>query len=582
MPFAAPAIPSLAVTQLKAVAESRFPDQVQVDILHLNHDFARHIGDLPAYQHVLGNYGFMTGIGDWFFRQAAFPDAPDNTAEYFERYYEGADPVSRRAWDSLIKHRAGLDAYLDSVIARYRMVEADIVGFTALFAQTVASFALARRLKAANPGVTIIMGGVACSDDMGAEFAKRIEAVDCFFSGPGLVSFSEFLKNYLDGNRPGRGQPITGEELDINAELRLDYDSFLDSLDHVLPEGAGERVLLFETSRGCWWAAKQVCTFCGLNGPSLTYRAMKPERALAEFNTLFKYAPRCNFFSGTDTILPSNYLKDVIPSLRPPAGVKIQYELRAQFREEDLEKLCAAGITVLQPGIESLSTATLKLMKKGISAFQNLRFLKACAKFPVEVGWNLLIYSPGESEATYERYLRDMPMLTHLHPPQGVSLIGFVRYSEYFARAKEFGLELQPEDHYRLTFPFDEPALARVALKFRDVKAPVEQQSDWLQRLTAAADRWRALWLNQARLCLAQDGGATFVYDSRSGTPIQHRLDATMQAVLELLESPQGASDIAARLPQLPATDVERALAFFREHGLVFEEGGRYLSLVIT
>jgi magnesium-protoporphyrin IX monomethyl ester (oxidative) cyclase len=570
------------VTQLKAVAEVRFPDHVQVEILHLNHDFAHHIGDLAAYQHVLGNYGFMTGIGDWFFRQSAFPDAPDNTAEYFERYYDGADPASRRAWDSLIKHRAGLDAYLDSVIARYRMAEADIVGFTVLFAQTVASFALARRLKAANPRVTIVMGGVACSDDMGMEFAKQIAAVDYFFSGPGLVSFPEFLKNHLDGNQPSRGQPITGEELDINAELRLDYDSFLDSLDRTLPKGAVETVLLFETSRGCWWAAKQVCTFCGLNGPSLTYRAMRPERALAEFDTLFQYAPRCHFFSGADTILPSNYLKDVIPSLRPPSGVKIQYELRAQFREEDLAKLCAAGITVLQPGIESLSTATLKLMKKGISAFQNLRFLKACSKLPVEVGWNLLIFSPGESEATYEHYLHYMPLLTHLHPPQGVSLIGFVRYSDYFARAREFGLELQPEDHYRLTFPFDEAALERIALKFRDVNAPVERQSDWLQRLNLAADRWRTLWLNQARLCFVRDGGVTLIYDSRSGTPIRHALDATKQAVMELLELPRTASEIEAGLPQLPAADVERALAFFREHGLVFEENSRYLSLVIA
>ncbi len=586
MPFAAPAIPSLAVTQLKAVAEARFADQIQVKILHLNHDFAHHIGDLVAYQHVSGNYGFMTGIGDWFFRQAAFPEAPDNTAQYFDRYYAEADPASRRAWDCLIKHRAGLDAYLDSVIARYRMAEADIVGFTTLFAQTVASFALARRLKAANPCVTVVMGGVACSDDMGREFSKQIEVVDYFFSGPGLISFPKFLKNYLAGNRLSRGQPITGEELDINAEVQLDYDSFLDSLDRILPKGSVEPVLLFETSRGCWWAAKQVCTFCGLNGLSLTYRAMRSERALDEFVTLFKYAPRCNFFSGVDTILPSNYLKDVIPALRPPPGVKIQYELRAQFREEDLAKLCAAGITVLQPGIESLSTTTLKLMKKGMSAFQNLRFLKACSKFPVEVGWNLLIYSPGESEATYERYLYDIPLLTHLHPPQGVSLIGFVRYSDYFDRARDFGLELRPEDHYRLTFPFDESALERVALKFRDVNAPRERQSAWLQRLNAATDRWRIRWLNQdqqveARLCLVRDGDATFVYDSRTGTLVKHTLDAPMQAVLGLLEIPRTTTDIFASLPQFPPANVEKALAFFCKHGLVFEEDGRYLSLVI-
>jgi len=557
MPFASPAIPSLALTQLKAVV----PAGIEAEILHLNHDFAKHIGDLDAYRHVLSDYGFMTGIGDWFFRQAAFPDAPDNTVEYFERYYAG----SRDVWDVLIKHRAGLDAFLDSLIAKYRMDEADVVGFTALFAQTVASFAMARRLKLANPKLITVMGGAACAEEMGLEYSKQVDVIDYFFDGPGLVSFPKFLT----GDFPKSTKVISGADLDINTDLPLDYDSFLDSLGRSFPKGTVEPVLLFETSRGCWWANKQVCTFCGLNGPLLTYRAMSTAKALAEFDALFQYVPRCKFFSGADTILPGNYLKDVIPSLRPPTGVKIQYELRAQFREEELAQLCAAGITVLQPGIESLSTATLKLMKKGISAFQNLRFLKACSKFPVEVGWNLLIYSPGESEETYERYLRLIPLLTHLHPPQAVSLIGFVRFSEYFAHAREFGLELRPEEHYRLTFPFDESALEHIAMKFYDVHAPVEKQSDWLVRLNAAVARWRTRWLNQARLCLVRDGDTTLVYDSRSGTSVQYPLDATMLAALKLLEQPRTAAEVG------------EPLAFFRERGLVFEEDGRYLSLVI-
>jgi ribosomal peptide maturation radical SAM protein 1 len=388
---------------------------------------------------------------------------------------------------------------------------------------------------------------------MGEEYARQVDWIDHFFIGPGLVSFPKFLAGEISD------KVIAGEELDINADVPLDYDSFLDSLD---PEV--KPVLLFETSRGCWWATKQVCTFCGLNGPSLTYHAKSPEKALAGFEALFQYAPRCTFFSGVDTILPGNYLKEVIPSLRPPPGVKIQYEVRAQFGEEDLAKLCVAGVTALQPGIESLSTATLKLMKKGTTAFQNLRFLKACSKFPVELGWNLLIYSPGESEETYERYLRLIPLLTHLHPPQAVSLIGFVRYSEYFQRAREFGLELRPEDHYRLAFPFDEAALERVAVKFCDTNAPVEKQNDWLVRLNDAVARWRERWLGQARLCVVGD----VLHDSRLGEAVQYRLDAATMAALKLLEQPRTSGEVG------------EALAFLVERALVFEEDGRYLSLV--
>lgn len=571
MPFASPSIPSLALTQLKAVV----PPEVQTEILYLNHDFAKHIGDLEAYRHVLSDYGFMTGIGDWFFRQSAFPDAADNTAEYFERYYDGAE---QPGWEVLLKCRANIDDFLDSLIVKYCMAEADVVGFTALFAQTVASFAMARRLKLANPNLTIIMGGAACSGEMGHEFAKQVDSIDCFFSGPGLVSFPKFLA----GDFPKSTKVISGAELDINTDVPLDYDTFLDSLERAYPGGEVKPILLFETSRGCWWGARQRCAFCGLNGPSLRYRAMSPKRAIAQIDSLFKYAPRCSFIESVDTILPENYATDVMPALHPPPGLKIQYEVRPQLRESELSVLCAAGVTVLQPGIESLSTPTLKLMHKGTTAFQNVCFLKACSKFPLEIGWNLLIYSPGESEATYERYLRDLPLLMHLHPPRSACLVGFVRYSEYYEQAREYGLDLRPDDYYRLTFPFDGTAIGRVAVKFRDANADVERMNDWLRRLNDVVNCWRVRWLDQARLCRVRDRDVTLVCDSRAGTLVQHPLNATTRTVLEFLELPRTTADIAAGLPQLAAPDIEQALAFFREHGLVFEEGGRYLSLVIT
>jgi radical SAM superfamily enzyme YgiQ (UPF0313 family) len=40
--------------------------------------------------------------------------------------------------------------------------------------------------------------------------------------------------------------------------------------------------LLFEASRGCWWGAKHHCTFCGLNGLSMTFRSKSADRAYSE------------------------------------------------------------------------------------------------------------------------------------------------------------------------------------------------------------------------------------------------------------------------------------------------------------
>lgn len=43
-------------------------------------------------------------------------------------------------------------------------------------------------------------------------------------------------------------------------------------LQHVI-----EPQIPVETSRGCWWGEKHHCTFCGLNGLSMTSRNRSPE-----------------------------------------------------------------------------------------------------------------------------------------------------------------------------------------------------------------------------------------------------------------------------------------------------------------
>src|SRR5262249_32636381 len=87
MPFANVSLPSLALAQLNAMLDSRFQNQVEVEILHLNHDFARHIG-MDLYDYIVGSTdSHNAGLGDWIFRQAAFPDQPDNAEKYFRRYF---------------------------------------------------------------------------------------------------------------------------------------------------------------------------------------------------------------------------------------------------------------------------------------------------------------------------------------------------------------------------------------------------------------------------------------------------------------------------------------------------------------
>jgi len=64
------------------------------------------------------------------------------------------------------------------------------------------------------------------------------------------------------------------------------YGSFLDALETNFPDGAVEPLLLFETSRGCWWGERSHCTFCGLNGLDLAYRATRCDEPVIDAGPL--------------------------------------------------------------------------------------------------------------------------------------------------------------------------------------------------------------------------------------------------------------------------------------------------------
>ncbi len=597
MPFASPEAPSIALTQLKSVLEERFGDAVTVEILYLDLDFITYAGGLANYLRMSSGLGRLAGASDWFFRQVAFPEAPDNTQEYLDRFYfDDEDEESRLAKEFILEKRPGLGDEFDRLIDTYRLDEADVVGFTAMFYQTVASFAMARRIKDRNPELVTVIGGAACEAEMGVEIAKQVRQIDYVFSGPALVSFPRFIECRIAGDArscerirgvfsaanvagiEGGGCALTGEERNINEVVSLDYGGFLDRFEATFPDRELRAMLMFETSRGCSWGEKIACTFCGLNGTAMNYRSMTPENARDQMRSLFDYLPRCNFFLAVDTIVPDDYLEEVFPKLGTPKNAAMMYEVRPLLSEEQIATLCDAGVLVIQPGIEALSTPTLKLMRKGTTAFGNLRFLKTCSKYPMRVEWNLLIGSPGEDESTWETYLENLPLLAHLHPPTGSFPISFDRFSQYFLNTEEHGLDLQPQEFYEYAYPFDSEALAKVAYHFVDRNADREKIDDWAERLNAAVGQWWSGWQREARLYMSQSNGDRAIYDSRSGSVIEYAVSEVTSDVLRYLETPHRFEHLAAEFGEKVA---EREVGYLRERRLLFEENGRMMSLVI-
>jgi ribosomal peptide maturation radical SAM protein 1 len=601
MPFADLAMPSIALTQLRAVVEQRFKDQVSIDIYYLNHDFARYLG-LELYDRITHSADSQNaGLGDWFFRQTAFPELANNAGVYLSRYFPFHTEEMNKLKSGLLEKRRGLDQFLDSLIATYRFDQVQLVGFTSMFQQSAAAFSMARRLKECESKPIVVMGGANCESPMGQVIVKEVTPVDYVFSGPGLKSFPDFVQHCLNGE-PGRASAIKGvftkrnyifqsgadaigEELSIDVPVELDYRQFLYNLTQNFPEGEVDPILLFETSRGCWWGERAHCTFCGLNGVSMAYRAMSPDRALKQFESLFEFAPQVSRMDAVDNILPKSYFKEVLPHIKTPENVSLFYEVKADLSESDVQTLANARVRIIQPGIESLATSTLKLMKKGTSAFRNLALLKFCATYGIEPLWNLLIGFPGEGADVYRKYIDDLPLLTHLYPPSGVYPVRFDRYSPYFMKAKEYGLDLHPLDYYSLIYPFPAEALNDLAYYFADVNIGAEYAqtvSQWIGKIREKIDCWHEVWKSHDDhpvLLLYKHGDQHMIRDSRSGELKEYPITAVSARILNLMADTKRIGDVNKEFTNGSSIDAAKEIAVLREKRLLFEEDNRFMSL---
>lgn len=601
MPFAPPEGPSIGLTQIAAVLKRRFGGQADVGIHYLNLDFAAMMKASGFYGQAVSPYGRLSGLADWFFRSAAFPDAEDNVDAYLGRYYFDGAPESEAVSAFVRGGRVAAYGFLDELIERYGLASADVVGFTLAFFQTAASLAMARRLKARKPGVTIVFGGPAVKGVPGRTLVDHAPCVDYVVSGPGLVSFPElvarlaagepeaipkiqgvFARGVEDSLPPERAE---GARRDIDADLPLDYGSFLDQYEASMGDGGGAPFLLLQTSRGCWWADRRRCAFCGLNSLSERFEAMAPETALRHIRSVLKYAGRVSRFVACDNVAPPGYFKEVFPRLKSPEGVSIKYETRSTLTAEEMRILCGAGIRCVQPGVEALSTESLTLMRKGVSAFNNIRFLKDCVRCSLFAEWNILLFSPGESEAVYRKYERDFPLLAHLQPPVGVFPVEYVRDSCYFERPEAFGLDLEPHESAGYIYPFDRQTVSGLCYRFSDRKAGGGMADVWLDRLGGLVGVWRERWEsgpgNRPRLILGRDGHSAFIYDSRTGSAESYRISAAAESLLKAMADEPLPERESAAVGGTGGKAAEGELAFLKEKGLLFEEDGRYMSLAI-
>jgi ribosomal peptide maturation radical SAM protein 1 len=593
MPFATPHHPNLGISLLKGAL---LREGVSCDIKYFSLMYADFCG-LSLYSFLQDDRFFSLFLGEWVFRSSVFPDdaqADLGYLSFISKSEQLGDRINASRIQQLLHARMRASEFIEKCIVEVDWMQYQIVGFTTSFQQTLPSIALAKRLKELFPHLTIVFGGSNCEGEMGIELSRQFPFLDYVFSGEADLTFPVFVNNILNGNTveqlPGviyRNCDEVLVPIQLTAPVQnlddLPYPVFDDFFhqhnQYPTISEAYRPVLLIETARGCWWGQKQHCTFCGLNGSNLTYRSKSQTRAFEEIRELTERHTREVLI--VDNILDMKYFDTLLPSLAQLSQpVVMHYEVKVNLRPWQIQSLAEAGVRKIQPGIESLDSTILKLMRKGCSLLQNVQTLRLSAEFGIHVEWGHLYGFPGELPDAYLRIEQVIPLVEHLQPPAGITQVRADRFSPYFVKPENYAIDVRPLASYGFIWPFDADSLQRLAYHFeihiQDGTDPVSYVGGLFTRIRKWANGYRAGLLSSV-----DDGEIIRVFDERScSVSSVHDLDGNDAGVLRECDEIRSIAGLSERLC-ISEAEVRESVLRLVSNKLLLMENDRYLALPV-
>jgi ribosomal peptide maturation radical SAM protein 1 len=590
-----PHYPSLALGLLKPALQAMGEC---CDVRYFSLDYVDYLG-AESHACLTDVAYYMAHVGEWVFSGVAHGQA-DQTGlgflvECFARDFARFNTADRLA----VFLRARREA-ADFIAQCFNSIDwsgYDIVGFTTSFQQTMASLALSRRIKQAHPRIRIAFGGVNTQDEMGRALLRHYPFIDAVCVSEGDRSFPELVRRWRAGEACGDigAMAVRMPEGDLApavapsalAEMDAlpypDYDDFFAQHARSAAASRHRPAVVFETARGCWWGERHHCTFCGLNGTAMQFRAKSQDRAFDELAYLVR-RHGCQDAANADKILDLQYFSSFIPRLaESDLNLTIYYEAKVGLSPEQIALLARAGIRKIQFGIETFDTDLLRLMAKGTTMLQNIELLKLCAESGVFVEWLALSGFPGERPEQYGAMAALLPKLFHLQPPAAFIRARGDRFSPYARDPGTYGVSLEPLPAYRHIFQLGEDAVMSLANHFNLVSpalahhdayvAPVSQQyALWQSRRTDSR-----LWIDET-----EDDRVT-IHDTREGSgETIAQLTGAAAALLRLCWRITRWTDVVERLQdRFSADELSEAAQALEARSLLQREGSRYITLAL-
>jgi ribosomal peptide maturation radical SAM protein 1 len=591
LPFADPGMPTIGVSLLKAeIGRHGFSSLIR----YFNADFVDRIG-IDLYRHVANSFAPESLLGEWFFADAVFDEGLPPEQDYLTRIL-ARFPDGQRLTPDILKARHARNEFLDWCTREIAREQPGVVGFPTTFHQTCACLAVAKRLKQLPSPPVIVFGGANCEGEMGRQLARSFPYIDYVCVQEGERAFPALLQRLLRGRQTPAPGIVSADQVDspeapspiedLDALPMPDYSDYFERISRASWSSAVDVHLLMETSRGCWWGAKQHCTFCGLNGATMRFRSKSPERAFSEMQHLSEtYGVRK--VECVDNILDPRYIATLFPRLASSdLDLDLFYEVKANLRLDQLSVLRAGGMRSIQPGIESFSTAVLQLMRKGVSGSQNIQLLRWCEELDINVAWNLLGGFPGEPVEEYTRMARIIPLLVHLQPPTSCGKFRLDRFSPHFTHPETLGVKgIRPMPAYYYVFPLGRRDLFRLAYYFDFDHADGRDPDTYIGRVGQAVEKW---WSCRApgqpanvRLDAVEHDGALLITDTRPcAVAREHRLEQLSSRLYNLCDSGQKLETLVRKSGASEAT-VQASVQELTAKNLMVELDHQYLSLAV-
>ena len=336
-----------------------------------------------------------------------------------------------------------------------------IIGFGVYIWNVRQTTAVLRLLKAARPGIKVILGGPEVSHEVDEQAITQL--ADHVITGWGDLSFAKLCRALLSGPRP-LSKVIAGEQPAL-AQLALPYGEYSDA-------DLAHRLLYVEASRGCPFK----CEFC-LSALDKTAWAFDLARFLAEMARLyergarnFKFVDRTFNLKIDVSLRILQFFLDRLPPpghSEPAADLFVHFEVVPDHLPARLQAMIARfppGVLQFEVGIQSFNVEVQQRISRrqdNARAEANLRWLVEASNAHLHT--DLIFGLPGE---TLDSFAAGFDRLYRLGPHEiQLGILKRLRGTPIARHTVAYGMVYDADPPYlvRQTGAVDAPTMQRFA-----------------------------------------------------------------------------------------------------------------------